>query len=73
MSECVGWVGRFFGHKFRGRYSETREWPKAGLECKRIHDVTELMNHTRTYERDVCERCSEVVQPEPVAMWNGKT
>lgn len=64
MDACVGWIGSIFGHRFRGRYDETRTLPQL-LGAVTV-DGLDLYETHRTYVADVCERCGALVR-------NGRT
>lgn len=55
MSECAGKFGRFFGHRFRARYSESRTFPKDALSIQTTG--CDPYETRKTYVRDVCTRC----------------
>ena len=62
---CTG-IGRFLGHRFRGRYNETSGLPAwlATDHHAKARNATDLRDVTRTYIHDVCERCGAVVNRE---------
>jgi hypothetical protein len=71
--ECEGLVGRFFGHRFRARYSTSTKAPdwierameRAAGKVRISAAALEQMERVATYEGDVCERCGCQVGPEP--------
>lgn len=70
MNQCTGLMGRLFGHKYEGRYSDHYE--KTGFEFpanlwSRLEiKGTEMPRtiETTTYHGDVCVRCGGLVNPQ---------
>lgn len=63
---CQGLLGRLFGHRYEGRYSEHEAVPDGvsfqvppGPAGERLVEATKT--RTRTYHGDVCVRCGDVV------------
>lgn len=65
LPPCYGTFGRWFGHKFRGRYSVTeREMtgPRVSVKVPIEQATTENLRkmyvlQDSTYHHDVCDRC----------------
>ena len=58
--ECVGVVGRWYGHEFKGRWSTEERPSGAKVHCdsgepSELRGLIVLTNST--YEGDVCTRC----------------
>lgn len=75
MSQCVGLLGRLFGHKYAARHSEASE--RVGVEAvlpssawaniRTENTEAPRKSESRTYHGDVCERCGAVVNAQPPA------
>ncbi len=70
MTDCMGVMGRIFGHKFVGRYDETSVFPKellvGGVNVESTGSPTALKDTTTTYCGDVCMRCGLAVNEPPM-------
>lgn len=62
MSECVGLLGRIFGHSYRARYDEVT--PPTYIWGGFLTPADRKAIKDRTYRGDVCRRCGNVVNEQ---------
>ena len=58
---CLGLFGWLFGHKYQPRYSERRAFPETKMKWSGYLDPTTIMETTKTYHGDVCQRCGHKI------------
>lgn len=61
MNECSGFMGHFFGHKYKARYDTSMPggWT---LEHGNV-DIVKAFRKI-VYRGDVCQRCGDIVNNE---------
>ncbi len=73
MNKCTSWLG----HKFEPRYTftvspdhELKLGPMRGYGSVSAEDIIRSFQ-SKTYERDVCVRCGEVIERAAIQPANG--
>lgn len=63
--ECVGLIGKVFGHKYEARY-DSSDAHETNLSGCSVDEAVQFLEATKshTYVCDICERCGDIIHKE---------